>query len=71
MTYIVYAAGIVQAELSNDNAAWAEAENLVAQGYCCAEVYVKLGEVQRTKVEYERVPANLDAWMKQETKEIK
>jgi hypothetical protein len=55
MTYMVYANGYVRAECYTEALAWQEAENVVAQGSACAEVYAKVGEVQRTKVEYERV----------------
>ena len=58
MTYIVFANGYIRAECYTEDAAWHEAENVVAQGSACAEVYVKLGEVQRTKVEYVRLPAS-------------
>lgn len=58
MTYIVFANGYVRAECYTADWAWREAEDIVAQGGACAEVYEKIGEVQRTKVEYERVMSN-------------
>jgi hypothetical protein len=71
VNFMVYANGYVRGEFLTEPIAWSEAESLVAQGCACAEVYLKVGEVSRTSVQYERIPQNLDEWLKRQTKEVK